>query len=447
MAVRSFNGASDDIVHTVGTSLSGMTHGTVAALVQRQGASGFRGLLYTHTSGGSFLGAINVWENDLITWFTASQSQGQTISVNVWYLIVARKASGSSAPRFSIYNFSTDTWSHQNGSNNQANWTSPGAGGTVRFSFQSSSDFWSGLVAVRAAWSNALPWATNTTGDSQIEAAGLESTLQAWFDASPTSLWRFDQAVETDPVDDLVGDADQSSRSGTTVVTGNDPPGFVFDSAATDITVEDSVHDQVADSPTLTQAHELAVDGSVHEQVADQPTLTQVHSLLPDGTIHEQVADEPILVQAHDLSPSDSVHDQVADSPTITQAHIISPDGTVHEQVADQPVLTSEDVLLPHDSIHDQVTDEPILTQHDIIAANDAVQVQVADQPSLTGHHILVVNDAVQVQVADSAPLITPEEGIPELTGTAIVLSLAGVAQPQQLAGTVSIRGLTGTIA
>src|SRR5690606_14553713 len=59
------------------------------------------------------------------------------------------------------------------------------------------------------------------------EAAGLEESLQAWFDAEPDALWAFNQESVTDPVNDLTGNgADQIARTVTAVITGEDPPGF-----------------------------------------------------------------------------------------------------------------------------------------------------------------------------------------------------------------------------
>jgi hypothetical protein len=124
---------------------------------------------------------------------------------------------------------STGIWSHGAGGTAIADWTSPGASGTVRFNNASSSDWFNGKVAVRAAWSNLLPYAADTGGDAAIEAAGLEDTLQAWVDVAPSALCPFNQDAVTTPVEDITGGGgDETSRTGTAVVTGDDPPGFDF---------------------------------------------------------------------------------------------------------------------------------------------------------------------------------------------------------------------------
>jgi hypothetical protein len=85
---------------------------------------------------------------------------------------------------------------------------------------KSDSEKLDGRLAVIGIWQSVL---TNT----QIE--GLTSALSAWKDLGPTALWAFNQASTTTPVTDLTGGgADQTAITGTTAVTGDDPPGFDF---------------------------------------------------------------------------------------------------------------------------------------------------------------------------------------------------------------------------
>src|SRR5690606_14743383 len=91
-------------------------------------------------------------------------------------------------------------WSHGN-SSNFANWTSPGANGIVARSLDGDEHF-RGLIAVQAVWANRVPFANNAA----VEAAGLEESLQAWFDAEPDALWAFNQEFVTGQVVDQIGD-------------------------------------------------------------------------------------------------------------------------------------------------------------------------------------------------------------------------------------------------
>jgi hypothetical protein len=210
-----------------------MAYGTAAVIIAPGTAGAWRGLCNLHNSGGSVI-ASPLALRDLSNrpaMFTLANSSMSTLNLTAgtWYLIVARKVTGTAAPRFSIRDMSTGIWSHGVGGTALADWTAPGASGTVRFNNANSSDWFNGRVAVRAAWSNSLPWSADTTGDAAIEAAGLHTAAQNWLDNSPDAMWRFNQAEVTTTVeDDTGGGADQTAIAGTTVVTGDDPPDFDF---------------------------------------------------------------------------------------------------------------------------------------------------------------------------------------------------------------------------
>lgn len=218
---RTFDGVNDDLVTTTG-ALSGMTYGTVAALFRYTSNSAFQSLFVLHSSGGSFLGSVVITDSNQMHCHNniAGSSSGVTLSSAVWYLQVVRKATGSSVPRFSGYNYTTGAWSHAAGSA-IANWVAPSSGGTVKCSWENSAEWFKGDLVARAAWSNALPWAASGAGDLILEAAGLQYSLMAWINAAPSALWVFDQADTGQTVPDLTGGgASQSSIVGTTVTAG-----------------------------------------------------------------------------------------------------------------------------------------------------------------------------------------------------------------------------------
>jgi hypothetical protein len=227
MAVREFDGTDDTVVHSTG-GLSAMTFGTTAAIFKTDANSAGYTLLALHDSGGSFLGAGLKLEGAEIGMYSAGNATFSVpIATGVWYLAVARKATGTATPRLSVYRFSNGVWVHGNAGTSIGNWTSPGASGTIRMHVTTGFDFFDGRMAVRAAWANEVHWTADASGDTAIEAAGLEDSLQNWVNESPDALWPYNQ----DPlsaVDDIVGGADQSSVTGTTVVSGDDPPGFSF---------------------------------------------------------------------------------------------------------------------------------------------------------------------------------------------------------------------------
>lgn len=215
---RTFDGVNDEFICSTG-ALSGMTYGTIAVIFRCDDFGLASGLFNPHNSGGTFLGALDVTASTgNVKWFSNDGAQGPTISANIWYCLVARKATGTATARFSIFNYTTSAWAHQNADRTSINWASPGASGTIRHSFQSSDDFIDGDIAVRAAWANSLPWSADSTGDANIVATGLNFSLMGWINAAPSALWVLDQSDTTQKIVDLTGGgANQTSLTGTTV--------------------------------------------------------------------------------------------------------------------------------------------------------------------------------------------------------------------------------------
>lgn len=232
MAVREFNGSTDTI-HWAIDALSGMTFGTAAAIIKPVTTANAVHISAIHNSGGTFqatvLGYSTSGAVDRAFMFSGgfANSNNDSLNEGPWYLVVVRKATGSATPRFSIYNFTGATWAHQNGSTALGDWTSGGASGTIRTEVEGVERF-HGRIATSALWSNEVHWSADTTGDAQIEAAGLEDSLQSWINEAPDALWAFNQASTSIAVDDLIANCDQTSLTGTTVIEGDDPPGFSF---------------------------------------------------------------------------------------------------------------------------------------------------------------------------------------------------------------------------
>lgn len=237
---RSFNGSTDRINLAVG-GLSGMTYGTVAALVKANNVADFR-TLFAFLSGadGYIATPIQVTDTDVHQWHNGTA--GVTWAawpMDVWVLVVVRKATGTTTPRRSYYRFDTQTWVHGNASGTIADWPTPGGSAVVSTSTGSNLETWDGLVGIVAAWSNAVHWSADAAGDSALQAAGLETALQNWIDEAPDALCPFNQAAVTTAIVDIVGASDQSLRTGTSVVIDS-PGGFDWTTFVTPGTISTS---------------------------------------------------------------------------------------------------------------------------------------------------------------------------------------------------------------
>lgn len=231
MAIREFNGTSD-ILSLAAGAMTGATFGTFGAIIKADPKAATstplcinNGSTYVLTpmqilhSGGEYW---MVWGSDILT--------GSPVvpPTAVWTLWIVRKATGSAVPRWSMYNFNTTGWTHGTSPTAKANFTAIGSGYEFESHTGAGSEHFDGRVALFAGWGDEVHWSADTTGDSAIEAAGLQTSLQNWVDEVPTFLCPYNQEVETTAVDDVIGTSNQTGRTGTTVVMGDDPPGFNF---------------------------------------------------------------------------------------------------------------------------------------------------------------------------------------------------------------------------
>lgn len=222
MAVRGFDGV-DDVIGFDAGALATMDGGpiTIAGIVKLNDLFSGGDLIYTNDPGfpvstcWRFNSGSGVWNYSTDT----GNRDVVTPPDDIWTLVAVTKATGSATPRGHLYNYNTSTWSHANAAGAMTDSTvTPGASGFIQvgglFNFLNAS------IAVIGVWAAVL-------SDGDIE--GLDLALSAWVAQNPNTLWAFNQASTSDPVLDLMGNgADQSSITGTTVITGDDPPGFDF---------------------------------------------------------------------------------------------------------------------------------------------------------------------------------------------------------------------------
>ena len=217
MTVRHFDGVDDEIITSpMSNPFNG--NGTIA-VIWRGSDGGNHGLVCAENAGFQRWGVLPVGGDEVYVSYSGF-SAVHPWSSGQWYLTIATKASGSSAVRRHSMPFSTGVWTHGDRSNVN---DQPSLSHTsVRFGHEIGNSFWlEGELAVVGIWSGVML--------SDAECETLDTALINWLDLSPDSLWAFDQASTSDPVVDLTGNgADQSGIVGTTVLTGDDPPGFDF---------------------------------------------------------------------------------------------------------------------------------------------------------------------------------------------------------------------------
>lgn len=228
MAVRELTPTTDYLRTSIG-ALGSMTYGTFAGIFKL--ASFDATLIALLTSGSAFVVTPLQWNGtaqlDMFVGAGLSHFGSPAMSGN-WVLAVVRKATGTATPRLSWCDLGTGVWAHVAGSAARADWAAPTSGFVNTATNATNGEGFDGRIAVTAAWSNSLPWTADTTGDTAIEAAGLQTSLANWVAASPSALWPWNPTVAAGLADITGNGANQVAISGTTEIAGDDPPGFSF---------------------------------------------------------------------------------------------------------------------------------------------------------------------------------------------------------------------------
>jgi hypothetical protein len=223
VAVREFNGSSDFIETALGSCGVPIGPLTVIAIIEMLAdAVGNHAIVKSRDVNENITCHLATAAGEIRCWNGANTvTSGQSITVSDGWVVAAWvKPAGSSALTGREYTYSSTTWTSSSGPSLDAG--SPAATGLAFFG-SSTGDFVNCRAAVVGMWDTEL-------SQSQVEDSGLEAALSNWVALDPIGLWRFDQASIATPITDMTGNgADQTSITGTTVVNGDDPPGFSFD--------------------------------------------------------------------------------------------------------------------------------------------------------------------------------------------------------------------------
>lgn len=230
MAVRQFNGSSDWIDFTLPANITGAS--TVLAVVRRTSDTSGWSSIYSHVNSAGTDGLLT-FELEGSTGHQgglsldsggnfAEQFSTTFLTADGWG-IIGYSSGGAATPVFHISKNGA-AFSHTAGGANVAI-PATQAGGKLtvgRFlSGGAGSDF--------AALKIAAIWFFNGTALANATVDGLlAKTKTDFISAGATAGWELSQASTGTSVPDLVGAANQSGISGTTVVTGDDPPSGVY---------------------------------------------------------------------------------------------------------------------------------------------------------------------------------------------------------------------------
>lgn len=228
MAVRDFDGTDDRIVVDNGAvgAFVNAAH-SVMILVNRSTDVNTHDILELN-DGGFGAPLIRLGDTDNYRYSVAAgETSAGTTTTGDWILLVVTRASSSATPRFHTKNLSTGgAWAHANGgayaSTNANTPTTISFGHAVRDGF-----FADVMLATAGLFTYEL---TDAQCESLVATPGTNDLFNVSSGgADPVAAWDFNQASVADDVLDLTaGAANETAITGTTVVTGDDPPGWVF---------------------------------------------------------------------------------------------------------------------------------------------------------------------------------------------------------------------------
>lgn len=224
--VRDFDGAGSTRIETAAGGLAAITptaHAVTLAFLWKPSGTSDDGLLRIQGSSGTLIYGVNPFGGNLYlsvggagfdaSPYTYTGSDGWRLDV------VTRTAGFTGQVRWHGYRLSVGSWTHTDGGT-KSDPNNTGGADSVYLGALDGSNTLDGELAVVGVWLSAL---------SDVAVETLPASLQAWADLSPGALWALNQTSISDPVVDLTGGgADETGDAGTSVVTGDAPPGFDF---------------------------------------------------------------------------------------------------------------------------------------------------------------------------------------------------------------------------
>lgn len=222
MAVREFNGTSDQIV-LGGGSLGAFVNAalTILLVVKPTTAPTAADTPIGIQNSSTLLVALSEVDSNRLAWYSATEDVRAFMTAvdTTWQVFAVTKASGTVTPRFHRKQLGAGSWDHVDGGATVAN--NATSVNRIEIGSIQNAQFTDCRMACAALFATAL-------SDANIDSVQTTPSTQKLADLGAVALWDFNQASTGTAVSDLVGTASQTAISGTTVVTGDDPPGWTF---------------------------------------------------------------------------------------------------------------------------------------------------------------------------------------------------------------------------
>lgn len=217
-----FDGSTAALTFSPGLALIGGPW-TIAAIIKRGGDGSFDGIVTAFETAERWNMKLSdaADGNHLFggNGATDSFSTTQILAANGWQMIVSTKASGTVAPRYHRYIYSTGAWLRVNGATAIADPTTLTSAGTIRVGWDNFSSFFGGNILIAAVWNTVV-------ADATLDS--MTGSYQAWVDAQPLEGWRFDRMTTISTFATRSGSSSVETvrAAGTSVAQGDVPAGW-----------------------------------------------------------------------------------------------------------------------------------------------------------------------------------------------------------------------------
>jgi hypothetical protein len=213
---RTINGGTDRLVCTVGAAPQTTGGFSCAAIIRTPATiTGYRGIVEVGgATGNDWYFGVGDGPASIFLSANALVETGSVLSVSDWCMIGVDKAAGTTSPRFHLYRYANNTFTHTTPAGTTADngaLTSP----DVNIGHRRGSAVWNGDIHIAAAWDRRL---------SDAEWELLPFSYSYWIAANPKVGVMLDQSDVAQKLLDWTGNgANESSRTGTTVSINSVP--------------------------------------------------------------------------------------------------------------------------------------------------------------------------------------------------------------------------------
>lgn len=355
--VREFDG-SDDLIALGGGSVGAICNSSysVIALIKPLTALGSgKGIFGIQVGTSNLLGGL-MHSGSSLTLYTDTESSDYPVGItaDAWQILGVSKPAGTgTGPTFHRKVLGSGSWTHGTGSGTIADKTSSVTRMEIgAFQGGGFSSCINAHIAVVALFNTAL-------SDANVESIQTTPTTQKLADLGAVGIWELTQTSTGTSVSDLVGSANQSSITGTTVIASDKPVGWTFGVSG------GGSGGSVTAVPAAGIGDLPAPAVSTPDATVASPIMGGIGSFPPSGNLISSEVVPPPAAGTGDL-PVPGITGILPSvrrlgALTVTVAGVGRPTGLVHTRAIGSPVLSGR--TSPTGLVHVRAMGSPVVSR------------------------------------------------------------------------------------